>query len=520
MKGTRAGLVLLTVALAPHFAAAAEQDGLPLLRSVREIAQFDEETLKRWTALEMPVRIEGRYSAFTPGVIRMQGWDVPLVAKPGIELDRPKGGGRVIEVTGHFALRDEKRVFVVESLRPLPDDRDTFVIRRAAIDSSRAEDLYALGGWARARGRFYGDDELAAYGLGAMLSGFAIERSRVQPHDAPGLWRLLSRAAELDLPLRLREELAHEAWLAKWVAARKSGRNALAHLADRLIRELPGARAPQPVPDELRAAYSADRRTTYSRETDSARRAALHRLLYCEVMLEALQEQIDDDGGNAYRIADRIESLIPERRDVAETMREQRIAEELSRLHRLDQAEMLALARRIRARNQPERARSTIAEWLAFAEARARREGPAELVRVAEQYVTLLEDDAKQLELLVEAHRASGYAADIGLRLEEMGYRLENGRWSRETPSPPAHSRGTAIDAAILEGRVVPGMTPEQVRLAWRAPDAVARAVTAGQVTEVWRFSEPGRSPAVVHFRRSTRQRPETARAVLVENGR
>ncbi|MEX0717934.1 MAG: hypothetical protein WD066_15170 [Planctomycetaceae bacterium] len=512
-----ARILAIAIVACVAWTAFAQEIEAPLVRSVPEIVTLDEATLKRWTALELPLRIEGRYSAFTPGLVRMKGWDVPIVPQGVAELVRPAGRRLNVEFTGHFALRDGKRVFMAESSRGLPDDRETFVVRRGKIDHSVAAEWYALGRWAIDRGRFYGDDELIARGGSALQSGFALERAKVSPNDAAGRWRLAARAVELGLPAELRDELVHEAWLAERDAVRRADGDELAKLADRIARELPGAGKPLSNPQpELRDAYRENRRGTYASDADPARRATLHRLLYAELMLTSLQRQVAADGANAYRIADRIDAMVPEHHEAAEELREQRIAAELKRLESLDQTEMLALARRIRLRNQPERARQTIADWLAFAETRARREGPPGLVRVADRYRTLLEDDERQMALLVEAHRASGFAEDIGLRLEELGYRLRAGEWTRDAAAAPPR-RAATIDAAILEGRVLPGMTPEQVRLAWRAPDAVARLATAGEVTEVWSFTEPGRSTTAVHFRRGAHQRPESARAVLVQ---
>ncbi|MEX1098624.1 MAG: hypothetical protein WED34_21435 [Planctomycetales bacterium] len=519
MRRIMFAIVALAGFTAGTLAAEPEKAELPPLRSIPELAQLDEATFKRWTALELPLRIEGRYSAFTPGLVRMAGFDLAFVPKGGAELARPEGRGRTVEFTGRFALRDERRVFVVEKLRALPDDGDVYVARRAAIDPTVPAEWYALGRWALERGRFYEDEELTGSGAGALLSGFALERERVATSDAAVLRRLAERAASLGLPPSVGEELLHEAWLAEWEPARKAKDGSLARLADRLASELPGASAPLPAPQpKLRDEYLADPRRTYS-AADAETRPKLHRILYAEVRLEDLRRQVAPDAANGFHIADRIDAWVPEQHELAEALREREIAGELGRLEDLDQSAMLALARKIRLRNEPDRARQTIARWLAFAEERGRREGPAGLVRVADQYRNLLEDEEQQLELLVEAHRASGHAEDIGLRLAELGYRFRGGRWARDEPEPPATQRAP-IDAAILEGRVTTGMTPAQVRLAWRAPDTVVRLATAGTVTEIWSFTEPGRPTTAVHFRRGAQQRPEAARAVRVNEVR
>lgn len=43
---------------------------------------------------------------------------------------------------------------------------------------------------------------------------------------------------------------------------------------------------------------------------------------------------------------------------------------------------------------------------------------------------------------------------------------------------------------AVREGRVIEGMTPDAVYLAWGRPDRVTRGSQNGQPYEVWRFTE------------------------------
>ncbi|MFQ5733320.1 MAG: hypothetical protein ACE5KM_15370 [Planctomycetaceae bacterium] len=96
-------------------------------------------------------------------------------------------------------------------------------------------------------------------------------------------------------------------------------------------------------------------------------------------------------------------------------------------------------------------------------------------------------------------------------------------------PPQPADKPGEAkpakkvdpFERAIRDGRVLPGMTPEQVRRAMAgAPQSILRAASSRSINEVWIFGRVGRTRTVVHFRRHRTQPRSRARVTNVSNFR
>ena len=137
-------------------------------------------------------------------------------------------------------------------------------------------------------------------------------------------------------------------------------------------------------------------------------------------------------------------------------------------------------------------------------EGQSRKEGPIGLMRVAEEYIDLLEDEQQAVKLLQEAYRLSPESERISARLTQLGFHRHEGRWIplkqfNALPEDP-------LRKAIREGRVVVGMTAKQVESTLGAPTSTTRIATAGQLSELWIYGEPGASRLTVHLLRRSRR--------------
>ena len=90
-------------------------------------------------------------------------------------------------------------------------------------------------------------------------------------------------------------------------------------------------------------------------------------------------------------------------------------------------------------------------------------------------------------------------------RLEAAGLRLADGQWltNQQFVNRPEGRFARAIRA----GRVEDGMSAEEARRALGVPASVARVVTAGVVTEIWRYGTGDGTQRTVRLERLSGQK-------------
>lgn len=469
----------------------------------------------RWAnfaALSLPLKVEGRLASisYSRGYLRFDGCELPFQTEGATKLSRLPPDCTTVEVTGRLASREGKLWFVLESLRHLPGDLQRFRSQEARIDRAKPDGWYELAGWALGRSRFYKDAELEAEARAAYRTGLFAERAALAPGDWQGVLSLARKADGFGLPETLEQELVHEAYRIRWDAVQKEQRPDLKSLLEALARDLPGCRAPLASPlAEPAAKYRRQPLAVYG-DADAGERKTLHRVLYADVALQEIERRASPDGGNGFEIAAEIEKQLPERRDLAESYRRRELSLKLSRVGSAGREAMLALAEHFRTRCEPEKARETIEKWLEARGKELRRDGPAGLLRLAEEHVRLLEDTKTAVELLKEAHKLSPGTPEIVKRLNQLGYFHHEGRWLtraelEQLPEDPT-------EAAIRRGEVQRGMTPGQVRRALAgSPTSVARVASSININEVWVYAEPDGTRLAIHFlRRKSQPRAES----------
>jgi len=462
------------------------------------------------------LRIEGRYALMGRNLLRFKNCDLSFRSRK--DLPKLTGRSRTVEVSGRLTREDGKLFFLIEELFELPTDLERLRQQRSRLDPAKADEWYQLATWAEQRAKFYQDAELAQEARKLYRDGLRIERSRLREGDPRALFALAEKAAGFGLDQSVQLSLIHEACVLLWrQAQRRDDANSLRQLASTVAEKLPGAKTPLTEPvDGLRKRYLAAPLPTYEK-ADASTRQTLHRILHNEILLAAILKQAAPDGRNGLEIADQIETQLPEYRETATAFRQKGVAYRAAHIATASRSEMLELVELFKKQNQPERARVLILRWLQAREKVLRQDGPDGLRQLAREYETLLQDTKTAVKLLVEAYRLSQEAPEIAKELERRGYRRAGQRWV--TLEEFAKTPEGRIVQAMREGRVVEGMTAEQVRKTLGAPSFVARAATDGVFAEVWVYGENRGSRLAIHLSRplSSRELKVTAVVPLTE---
>jgi hypothetical protein len=180
---------------------------------------------------------------------------------------------------------------------------------------------------------------------------------------------------------------------------------------------------------------------------------------------------------------------------------------------KLTKSQILDLVDQYRRRGNPRLGEQLLETWLTL---RVRGLDPDDtegLLEWTEEYRRLLKRNDLADRLLMDGWKRNPQARDIAERLEKAGYRLFEGAWlsDDEFTSRPEGRMENAIRAGLVES----GMTAGQVRRSRGKPDSFARAVTSGQVTELWSYSLSDGSHLVVRFLKRAGQAEATVAEVV-----
>lgn len=458
------------------------------------------------------LRIEGRIASASRRLVRLQ--NCPLDFRP-VEKTLPElvRTAVTVEITGRLDYRNTELVFLVAEMIEPASDGEVFALRESALDVTDSADWYELADWAESRGTFYKDQSLLDKAAGARRRGLSLEREAADG-DAEELARLAKKAGDFGIE-ETRRQLAHESLHARWNDLRKNKKADLKPLTAAIAAQLPGASKPLPEwPAELAANYAKNPIAVYD-GTVATEQATLERIFFADVQQAEIERLADPAGANGEQIADRLAAALPERPNLARAHREREIAFRLKHIATSTRAEATLLARRLNERDRPDEANRALVAWLAAREAAARKEQSlAELVRVAEDYAQLLNDNETAARLLMELLKDAPDSAEIPEKLRRLGYVNDDGEWI--TKAEAATRPVDPVKLAMREGRVAVNMSPEQVRKTLGKPDQIARTASTAQVHEVWIYGETGRGGLAVHFLRYAARGSDDARVVGV----
>lgn len=403
-------------------------------------------------------------------------------------------GKDTVEVQGRLARTDKDELyFEITALKKTISDMDRLNRLRVDLPADKPEQWYDLGDWAVSRGAFYKDPELAARGRDLYAAGLQREHTRLEFKNYDTLSRLSSRVVELKLGETLRIEYLYEGNYRDWLNERREASSIqLAGIAERIARELPGGSTPLPnLPEAMRDAWNESPLISYQALESTNARQQYHRLLYQAVMRQSVEIDAERDGRNGKEIAQRLRARVPEFGALADEYVAKERAWRLRHVTTLSRSEMLALQAEFQQLKQDDNAAQAFKEWFQFQELEMlNRPGVDGLVDLADLYEDeqLMDDKAEAVRLLLVADRRKPGLGMVNERLERHGYQFIDGEW--RDPEQVAARNNTEINVAMREGRVVKGMTGDQVTKTLGAPAGRTRLLTGRNVIEYWLFGE------------------------------
>lgn len=441
------------------------------------------------------IAVEGRVAVIGAKSLQFRNCTIPFRSEEELTVNGRKPANA--EVTGEMTHEVGRYVFQIRSLQVLPSDLETFVERKRRIRTeSPPATWYTLADWAEQRGNFYKDHELLARADEARRQGVHLERqsARDRPRE---LLALAERVKKMDLPDSVRGSIVHEAYHALWKDSRTSPPEKLEPLAKELADNLPGSLDPLRVSEtKLVGEYVAKPLEVYDAADDATRRK-LHRFLYAEVLQRFLNAKLAVDASNGFEVADLIEKQIPEHHSLAESLRDKALASRAAEIEKLPRRELLALRDQYLAREQPKQAEQVVESWLTLRRRRLAPDDTEGLLQLADEYRTLLKRADMADRLLLEAWQRNP-APEVAEQLQRYGYRQKDGKWLTlaEFNARPEER----LEQALREGRIEKGMTGRQVRRGLGEPLSLTRTATAGQVSEIWSYSQIDKTRLTVHL--------------------
>lgn len=458
----------------------------------------------------MRVSVEGRRAYGIDRVVHLQRVQGVFRLKASI-VDTSTKSSRLL-MTGRVIGAKVGRtgpIIDVEKMEVLPSEASEHLARRREIRTPTPELWRNLGLWTRDLGEFYHDPELLDLADEVFGRGIAIERKGLLDTDVDGLLKLAERARRDRLDESVVTSLKHEAWFRRWRVALKGGGaeadQFCADFAAAFPEALLAANSPDGTPaptDQVFIRYTVNPTGVY----DAAPRheqAGLVRRVYVDTVLHTLKSRLEATFSNGFEIAAEIDRRIPEHSAYAEELREKTLASRAAEVDKLTRKEVLDLAQDYRARGQQPQAQGVIEAWLTLRAKQLPADDTEGLLRIADDYRTLLERPKAADKLLIEAW-AKHANPDVTAAIERAGYRLKGKQWlTAEEYNNRPEGR---LEKALREGRIEAGMSAEQVTQSLGQPAARTRLITLGQTLEVWTYGGSGGASVVVQLGRRRRQ--------------
>ena len=482
-----------------------------------------------WRDDGVPLTVEGRVRYVAGGTLGLRG--LPLAVRPaaGATLGRADDRTARVEVTGRLASGPGGLFLEATAVRVVSRDDAVFTDRKIRLDKSDPAAWEELAAWAEARAAFYDDPPLAARAAAARRAAFDLrwdaagEADSLPPKTPPRACRRrcgrgwncwIRRATAFDADLR--RTRTHELLREWWDALRDDREAPLAPLAGAVRERLPGADRPAvgaPAFPETLAEYERNPVDAYRAAPAEARRA-LNRAFFVAVERERIERGAAPDGRDGFAVAARLTDRLPELADLAAGYRARELAWRRARVETATRAEAIELASLFAAEGDEEAAGEVRRRWLAAREKSLRSDGVNGLIRAAEESRAVLPDPAagaaESARLLREAYAAAPPGTDaeanVAARLTALGLVRVGERWLAPDEADAAID---PTERAVRAGRVVVGMSGDQVRRALGEPPLKTTAATAAGVAEVWVYARPaaafspGGGGLAVHLLRS-----------------
>jgi len=470
------------------------------------VAQTQEFSIPEFVSLEdkwnsmigKPLRIEGRYSAFSPTAMRFQKCNLKFSLPPNPV--HPKGRSKNIEVNGTLKQEKNKLVFRVTRFRLLPNDEDYFLSKKKTLSNNDPVPWYTLGEKSLERGKFYEDRFLLKLGTDLLEEGIQIERQQHKPITPTFLSELAVKAAQLGLPERLQLSLIFESLHIQMLAALKSKKTDLSLLRKQIEKQLPGSSIPlTSLQGVIFDRFRKSPLSTFQNANDHARRQ-LSRLFYLQVLQEEYRRRLINDARNGDAVAEDYQKNAPDDPKTAQSFRQMALTYRLKNITSVRRNEVLEVAREYRSQNKPEMALTALKTWLDYRTSQLNKAGPSDYVATAIDYEQWFSDHNKSEEILLAGIERFPDDKELRSQLTKRDYIESKNQWVARSSLPK--TMPNKIQQAMKTGRIVKGMSREQVANSLGAPKTVSRIASARQTVLIWNYPD-------AHLAVRFTQRPE-----------
>lgn len=457
------------------------------------------------------LNFEGRFSGRIGESFRVEKLEVEFRLPGNIRLpDRMRERQR-LEITGKFAVNGQRMAFLVSELTIRETDLERLEKRVEAVPKDQPDALLRLADDFAEIAEFYDDDALLSAIEDIRLRSVQSMR-QLAAGDVPQLAKVVEVGKAQKVNNTLLQAIGFEILLMQWKAQGESSELVTS------IHKLSGWDKPViEVPDRLKQGFPGDAVKLYD-EGNVRDREMLHRLLYRTVRGEQLQAMLKPDGSNGLELAGLVRDELPEEVTMAATFEQREVDYRLGRVSELSRREMQQLLELLNGLKRTDGQDAIIADWLAAQEKRFGTLELAGVLRVADEYLFVFEQwknpahQQKGIDLLksawaIAAVESPGDAVQIADRLKVLGWEHLNGKWltTQQMETLPKDD----IQIAIRDGRVVKGMTAQQVVQTLGQPERISRFGSAKVMREMWTYDGTGSAGLVVRLRKSLLSRAD-----------
>ena len=458
------------------------------------------------------MNLEGRFNGRTGDSFRVEKLDVEFRLPGSIRLpDRMRERQRM-EIAGKFAVNGQRMTFLVSELTIRETDLERLAKRVEAVREDQPDALLGLADEYAEIAEFYDDDRLSSEIEDIRLSSVQLMR-QMASGDVSRLAKVADVAKAQKVNTTFQQAIGYEILLMRWKSRADSSELV------KSVQQLSEYDKPEiEIPDRLKQGFPKDAVTLYD-EGNVRDREMLHRMLYRTVRGEQIQTMLKPDGSNGLELAGLVRDELPEEVAMAANFEQREVDYRLGRISELSRREMQQLLELLKGLKRSEGQDAILADWLAAQEKRFGTSELAGVLRVADEYLFVFEQwknsahQQKGIELLksawaVAAVESPGDAVQIAERLKVLGWEHLNGKWltTQQMEILPKDD----IQIAIRDGRVVKGMTAQQVVQTLGQPERISRFGSAKVMREMWTYDGTGSAGLVVRFRKSLLSRADS----------
>ena len=504
-------LVALFVAMSLAIVAHAEE------LSSQQILE-EQEQWGKWAEGENKVQLTGRYRSRAGTRLQLQKLAIRFTPERGIIIpDRLKSGTR-LAISGYFVKGAQKTEFRMTRLLVEPSDYEELSRALKKTPETDSATRYQLANQFEVIARFFNDRDLQAAVDRCRTLTFAAQRKQHR-NDADLLWKLIDPGPGFEIAEKTLQDLRFE------VFCLRADRKTDLPLIEDLKPHLPGWNTPLPdVEESIQQAFDSNRVAAYA-EANEPTRSQLERLLYRQLRLRQLLDTAKSDGSNALRISAMVSQELPEEAVEIQRLESTWADYRLKGIEQLKRRELDDLVTLLHRIGRAVDASSGLDGWLKKQEFAFRDRGVEGQLRVADEYFHAWEkwkDPRHQQQGIEYLKRAWTTASrespesmsEIEARLEDLGILRLHKRWmtNDDVRQLPANDTERAEGA----GRVVPGMSLNQVRSILGVPSRQIRMASSQYLEEVWVYGERHTSRFTVRLRRSRTSNDDSATVIEV----